>query len=197
MPRWGIRITRLAQSRSRTSGLPWGAYTPKIPNSNGSRPTRVCPACVTSATTTLVLHVPEEQFLALTAQAIHVADVVAVAVNVVEDDPARSRTLDVLPQVSRRKPAHPPVGLHRPIDGTEAFFRGDDAGDGRHEVAPLQILLNEGPVLDAQFRRIDDQAHFLVRLVANAQETVGIGERECAQDAHLQVGPIFFHRQPQ
>src|SRR5262249_40244185 len=143
------------------------------------------------------LHVPEEQFLALKAQVVDVADVVAIAIDVVENDAARRRPLDVLAQVPRRESTHAPVCLNRPIHRAEAFFRGDDACDGRHEVTPLQLLLNEFPVLGAEFRRVDDQSYFNVRAVADTQEAVRLGKRECAQDAHFQIGTIFFDRQPQ
>src|SRR5262245_24479614 len=72
------------------------------------------------------LYVPEEQFLAFLAQVVEIADVVAIAVDVVEDDATRRRPLDVLAQVPCRKQAHSPVGLHRPIYGSESFLRGDD-----------------------------------------------------------------------
>src|SRR5262249_40460414 len=61
------------------------------------------------------LHVPEEQFLALTAQVADVADVVAIAVDVVENDAARRRPLDILAQVPRRESAQSPVCFNRPI----------------------------------------------------------------------------------
>src|SRR5262245_6480859 len=143
------------------------------------------------------LYVPEEQFLTLMTQVVDVADVVAIAVDVVEDDATRRRPLDIFAQVPCRKPAHSPVGLHRPVYGSESFLRGDDACDSWHQVAPLQFFFNEFPVLGAEFRRIDDQAYFLVLAVADTQKPIWIRERECAQDAHLWIRAIFFDRQPQ
>src|SRR5207249_9212151 len=116
------------------------------------------------------LHVPEEQFPALTAEVVQVADVVAIAIDVIENDAAGRGPLDVLSQVPRREAAHAPVRLHRPIHSPKAFLCDDDALDNGHEIAPLQVLFNELPVFDGQLRRIDDQPCFLVRVVAYTQE---------------------------
>src|SRR5262245_9537175 len=141
--------------------------------------------------------VPEEQFLARQTQVVEVADVVAIAIDIAENDAARGGPLDVFTKVPGREAAQAAVGLHRPIDGPEAFLRGDDACDGRRKVSPLQLLINEPPVIDIEVLRIDDQAYFLVFAVAYAEEAIGLGERERAQYAHLQIRTIFFDRQPQ
>src|ERR687887_159546 len=132
----------------------------------------------------------EEQFLALYTQLVDVADVIAIAVDVIDNDAARRWPLNVLAQVPRSETAKAAIRLHRPIHSPEAFPGRDDPCDDRHYVTALEILFNEFLILDAQLRRIDDQPPFLIRAIANAQETVGLGERECAQYAHLQIRTI-------
>src|ERR1051326_2291207 len=140
---------------------------------------------------------PEQQFLAFAAQIVQVANVVTVAVHVIEDDATGSGALDIFAQILSGELADAAIGFNGPINRAKAFFCCDDAFEGGDEVAALEVFFDQVLVLRTQIRWIDDQANFFVPTVANAQEMVAIGERKRAHDADLRKGAIFFDRQPQ
>ena len=69
---------------------------------------------------------PKKQFLALTAEFVDVADVIAISVYVIENNAAGCGPLDVFPQVLCREMANATIGLHRPIHSTKAFLCGNN-----------------------------------------------------------------------
>src|SRR4051794_6749830 len=144
-----------------------------------------------------VLEVPEKQLLTLAAQFVHVANIVTVAVHVIEDDAARGGPLHVFAKVLSRKAADAAIGFDGPIHSAEALFRGDDSFDRWNEITALEVLVDKRSVFLREFRRIDNKTDFFIPGVTNAEEMIPIRERESTQNTDLRKRAIFFNRQPQ